>query len=58
VALLAPVAPLVSHLVVTAAADSSAIPPEQIADAVADVVSDEVPIEVQPTVAAALDRAT
>jgi dihydrofolate synthase/folylpolyglutamate synthase len=57
-ALLAPVAPLVSHLVITAAADSDATPPEQIADAVAGVVPDEVPIEVQSTVAAALDRAT
>jgi dihydrofolate synthase/folylpolyglutamate synthase len=56
--LLAQVAPLVSHVVLTAAADSTATPPAQIADAIAGVVPDGVPVEVQPTVAAALERAT
>ncbi len=57
-ALLAPVVDLIDRLVVTAAADPSAIPADQVAEIIAGIVPDGVPIEVQPTVAVALDRAT
>ncbi len=57
-ALLEPVVGFVDHLVVTAADDPSAIPAAQVAAVLADIVPKHVTIEVQSTVAAALDRAT
>ncbi len=57
-ALAEPLLPLVDRVVVTAAADPSAIVPERVAAALADIAPEDLPIEIRSTVADALARAT